>query len=450
MEIIYQTLDDAQNITNENLKKVGKYIMNETMQNIYESYINYNSKIEEYRELKVDTSLEQEIKSNFKSLMESISDYLGIIYSNYIENKNEIIIEINKKIDGNLVFTENFNKELNAENKIKITQSSFDNISNIIESLKNYTKDISSNILQKSRNQVINNKRKLQEYQNSYYIKAALNDFKIVYNSMKDKIINIKQYIDLTSSYHLFFSKMITGIRDISSYINHTYTYLNEISNSTKLDDYFSNIETQVETIRNLSNEFLVNESLIIDNTLHLLRYGIIKIYSDIENDLLKDVDFALKTLFSEILNKEPKNETKKGTYEKIDISVKNETAFTEVFGNITDINYNYNYSFNFYNDSIILGIFLNASVNGITEEKVDIMSEIFNGTFGNGLIGLRVNYSLYDERAYAFAFVNHSKCYYDSSLKFEPIYYSIFKDLNEYNVKKVTNSTYIEIEKKY
>ena len=181
-----------------------------------------------------------------------------------------------------------------------------------------------------------------------------------------------------------------------------------------------------------------------------MLRYGIIKIYSDIENDLLKDVDFALKTLFSEILNKEPKNETKKGTYEKIDISVKNETAFTEVFGNITDINYNYNYSFNFYNDSIILGIFLNASVNGITEEKVDIMSEIFNGTFGNGLIGLRVNYSLYDERAYAFAFVNHSKCYYDSSLKFEPIYYSIFKDLNEYNVKKVTNSTYIEIEKKY
>ena len=71
-------------------------------------------------------------------------------------------------------------------------------------------------------------------------------------------------------------------------------------------------------------------------------------------------------------MNEESKKENKiikNGTYENVDISIKNASAFTEINGILTDINFNYNYSFTFYNDSILLGIFLNASVNGYTEQ---------------------------------------------------------------------------------
>ena len=73
-------------------------------------------------------------------------------------------------------------------------------------------------------------------------------------------------------------------------------------------------------------------------------------------------------------------------------------------------------------------------------------MTETLNGTFGNGAIGLMVNYSLYDEKAYAFAYVEHSKCYYDSSFKSD----YIFKDLSGDVIRKSTKPIYLEIEKKY
>ena len=148
-------------------------------------------------------------------------------------------------------------------------------------------------------------------------------------------------------------------------------------------------------------------------------------------------------------MNEESKKENKiiqNGTYENVDISIKNASALTEINGILTDINFNYNYSFTFYNDSILLEIFLNASVNGYTEQKYDIMTETLNGTFGNGSIGLMVNYSLYDEKAYAFAYVEHSKCYYDSSFKSD----YIFKNLSGDVIRKSTKPIYLEIEKKY
>ena len=75
-------------------------------------------------------------------------------------------------------------------------------------------------------------------------------------------------------------------------------------------------------------------------------------------------------------------------------------------------------FSFDSTNDTILFEGNISANADGNINNEIDIFSEKINGTLGNGVIGIKVNYSVYDEKAYATAYAKLNQTYYDTLIQ--------------------------------
>jgi hypothetical protein len=246
-------------------------------------------------------------------------------------------------------------------------------------------------------------------------------------------------------------------INDITSYINSTYTYLKYISSIdiTELDNYFTNIENDAEEIKILTLQFLRNETLLIDKIKTLIKSNFTQIYPNEEKKLKEDVDEVLNTLIPSKLKKlEKKSITYNGKYEDLNITSTYENdnyIISKSFGEIKDINYKSHFIFD-YNEVeklIIFNATLNVTANSKFKTQIDFINEILEGSFVDGELGLNINYSLYDEKAYVRSYAKQNNSTYTSALEIDEEFTDFFPYSNNFTVTKVLPPVNVIVEKK-
>ena len=460
LAIIYNHLDELQKNTTNIVNKLNSFQVDESMKNINNIYNTYDNEIEKHKILKIDEETDKNIKGNITSLMTSINDQLDPMYKSFNEKIEEGKNAIEETIKKEIKFAENFEKNLDSKNKINNSKNSYENISSIVNSVLTYSQNLFSNFVQKAKDQSATEEvenpiklRNLEEF-NHYLINGALEEFKNVYETFSKKILQIKEYIELSSSRNNFISKTNSEINDIESYINSTYLYLNKTYPSEELDNYFSNINDDVESIKILSNQFLRNESLIIDKIMYLIRDNITQIYPSIKDDFRKDVEDALKELIPIALKKINKIENRReNNFNDIEISSENNEILSKITGKVNNISYSSYFSFDSTNDTILFEGNISANADGNINNEIDIFSEKINGTLGNGVIGIKVNYSVYDEKAYATAYAKLNQTYYDTSFSLDQNYEGLnyFEGLDNNDIIKRTSVPFeMEYQKQY
>jgi hypothetical protein len=218
------------------------------------------------------------MKGNISSLMNEIANKLNDVSEYYFIRIEEVKNEINTTIENNLNFIDNFIEKLDLENRINNTQKAYNNIILINNQVKNYTLNLFDNLTNEintvteeqrneTKNELENSGRRLTEKYKIYHIDGLFNQLEKAYRRFSKNVSNIKEYIDLSSEYNIFFNKINDDINHITSHINSTYTYLKYIYPISQIDDYFINIENITETIKLRSFQFLINETIYITKT---------------------------------------------------------------------------------------------------------------------------------------------------------------------------------------
>ena len=243
-------------------------------------------------------------------------------------------------------------------------------------------------------------------------------------------------------------------VNDISSYINSTYTYLKYISpvDTIELDNYFTIIENDAEDIKILTLQYLRNETKLIDKTQTLIKNNFTQIYPNVKIKLNKDITTYLDNKIPQILKKLSKiNQTyNESKYNNIELASKYENEnyfFSKSNGTIKDINYLSTFSFDLENNSIIFNGTLNVSANIIFNTEFEYINETLKGPIVDGELGLNINYSLYDEKAYVKAYAKQKQFNYSSQIAFDERINSNFVNITVYNVVPDFN---IVLEKKF
>jgi hypothetical protein len=382
--------------------------------------------------LKIDENNDKNIKDNIRFLMTLISEKLYKCSEIYFIKFEELKVIITEQIERNLDFKANFIKNLDSDNRIENTSDLYENLLLIMENIKAYSLNLFSNFSNEMnnvseeereiqrKNEENKGMRRLNEYK-IYYIDGFLKELEEVYNDYGIKISNVKEYIDLSSEYNNFRTKMIDEINGLTSYINSTYIYLKHIYDGNKLNEYFSNIEDQAEEIKILAYQFLRNQSFIIDKTIQLLKKDTLELYPNVKNELKHIIEITINNLIP--LKMKDFKELKGSNTSKYNITFNSENNIGNYFvnsgskGNIEG-NYITNYSINYdMNEGLIIfNTILNSTAKGNINSQIDFINEEFKGVLGDGEIGLNVNYSLYDEKSYIEAYAKQNTINYNSS----------------------------------
>ena len=432
LELIYEHLDTTQTDINNILNNYNIFKIDESMINILNIYNRYSDDIENNKLLKIDENNDKNIKDNIRFLMTLISEKLYKCSEIYFIKFEELKVIITEQIERNLDFKNDFIKNLDSDNRIENTRDLYENLLLIMKDIKTYSLNLFSNFSNemnnvseeereiKRKNEENKGMRRLNEYK-IYYIDGFLKELEEVYNDYGIKISNVKEYIDLSSEYNNFRTKMIDEINGLTSYINSTYIYLKHIYDGNKLNEYFSNIEDQAEEIKILAYQFLRNQSFIIDKTIQLLRKDTLELYPNVKNELKHNIEIILNNLIP--LKMEDFKELERSDTSKYNITLNSENNIGNYFinsgskGNIEG-NYITNYSINYdMNEGLIIfNAILNSTAKGNINSQIDFINEEFKGVLGDGEIGLNVNYSLYDEKSYIEAYAKQNTINYNSS----------------------------------
>jgi hypothetical protein len=333
------------------------------MINILSLYNNYYDNIENYKNLKINENDDNRMKGNISLLMNEIANKLNDVSEYYFIKIEEVKNEINTKIEKNLNFKDNFIEKLDAENRINNTQKAYNNLNLIKEYVlqftlnlfNNFTNEI-DNITENQRNEkkkeLDNAFRRLTEY-DIYYINGKLKPLQESYENFTYQINTIQEYIDLSSAYNNFFSKIMDEVNEISSYINSTYIYLKYIyPDLSKLDNYFSNIENITEDMKILTLQYLRNETYLIDKTKVLIKNNLTQIYPHMSITFNNQINNFLNKKIPLILRKLEKiNEINSSKFNDINLTSKYENVnylFSKLDGKIKDINYFSSFSFDY------------------------------------------------------------------------------------------------------
>ena len=451
---IYDNLDETQEITNDILANFSYFKNDETMKNILLFYNEYNNNIKKYKFLKIDENNDNKIKENLIILMNEINNELIKVSEFYFSKIEETKNEINKEIDKNSDFKSNFIKNLNAENKIKNTVNAYEKINSIKENVISIFTNIFKNLTNINEKEKGIENRRLAEF-NIDNINGLLEELEKAYDEFSNKIKGIKELFDLSNENNKFSSKILKDISDISSHINSIYTYLRYIYPNSKLDDYFLNIENNIEDIKILFLQFLRNETLIIEKTTNLINNNLTQIYKNMRNKLKNKITDSLAQSIPPILKKLKKiNQENNSESENITIISKYEyenELLSKLYGMIKDIKYLSNFSFDYdlENKLITFNGTINVTANGVFNTEIDFIKEKLEGSFIDSELGLNINYSLYDKRAYIKAYVKQNNATYNSFLEIKEGFSDIFPFFNNITIEKILFPVNIVIEKK-
>jgi hypothetical protein len=140
------------------------------------------------------------------------------------------------------------------------------------------------------------------------------------------------------------------------------------------------------------------------------------------------------------LLNLVKINTNNKSQFNDIQISSKFESEnylFSKSNGTIKDINYLSAFSLDYdsENNLIIFNGILNVNADIIFNTQFEYINETLKGPIVDGELGLNINYSLYDERAYVRAYVKQNQFNYSSQLQFDEIINSNLGNITVYNV---------------
>jgi len=201
--------------------------------------------------------------------------------------------------------------------------------------------------------------------------------------------------------------------------------------------------------------QFLRNETVLIDKIKTLIKENFTQIYPNQEKKLKEDVDEVLNQKIPLILKKlDKKNNTYHGQYEDLNITSTYENdnyIISKSFGEIKDINYKSHFIFD-YNEVeklIIFNATLNVTANSKFKTQIDFINEILEGSFVDGELGLNINYSLYDEKAYVRSYAKQNNSTYTSALEIDEEFTDFFPYSNNFTVTKVLPPVNVIVEKK-
>ena len=415
---LYETLDNINNQLISNLKQFTIYNVEGSVQNLLNSLNDLNNSINE-KENNISSIIENDINSFHEIFYNEFTNNFSKINEIYQNEKNKANSELQKELQ--------YFGISNISSIISSTNNSYFNIMNILE--KNIIQKTNDSLSNFDELDVINlNLRRATEYNNKI-IDNQIRNYISIYKNFGSDILNNETYNSLSTIYNNFSDVIIEDIHNYSKLLKTIYQFecYKDFEQITYLYDLFG------------------NETIIFTKTIENIKNEINNMYKNVEEILTKKIDQAFDSIpkILKLLTEQNRTQSSKTIENFINYSdndIINNMITTLIIQNITYKN-GYSIYYDKNNNNLCINLKVNANAFLDVNNTIDFITQRINGELGNAIIGLNINYSIYNDSTNVEAYFNQKKSNYSSSIIINNNFFNLTK--NNYNLLYYTPELY-------
>jgi hypothetical protein len=205
----------------------------------------------------------------------------------------------------------------------------------------------------------------------------------------------------LLGKYYVFKSTITNGITQITNPLTNTLIKLNTFLTPDKLNTFRSRVLSEINSIISISNNHLQQVTHIMDINIHSLQLKPQETF----NQLQYECEYLLNTLIRNSVDTIVKQVQPTEQYGVKEFNEKFKWKIPLVISSFTFegvFKFNVQYGFKFYYDNmgLFINVFANVNVNtdaksGMSSTGIFKLFSGFDGTLGNGVVGVEPEYSL-------------------------------------------------------
>ena len=335
---------------------------------------------------------------------QKIYQTINVIINSYHNIDSDKSSQIQTLLDNFKNYSEIVINNLNSETITKETQKILDSLKNMIETemtnyLLNSFKDLDLLItnnntidltLKKENNNIGRNLVDLKINK----IEEALNMYKKDYLKKTSQLNSSTEIVNLQKEYSNFKSILTYSINNVGNPITNYLDVLKGYLNQSQLSSFSNLLNKQLEIMKTNANNFITNESTIIDESLKLVKNILPELFNSNKDAFKSSIDTSLLKLYDIILPN-VNNVDKSDSQTKNDINVGNYNAILpgnvqHTFNNLVKSLNNQNIIKLIYNNDYTFSVIMSTS--NVVKLRASFSSTYVNGGFDGTVADIKIS----------------------------------------------------------
>ena len=359
-----------------------------------------------------------------ENIFNSILPYFDNIFSSDNDVDKEKINNVKNVLDSFENYNIQLKELLKSEENIESSKNAFDNINNLKTEIKNNILEDFSNLEQiilndsKTFNLDLNDENESNRNLNEVdipNINTALNLYEKNYNYLSNNLKNLNEILILQNEYQSFIDLINFSIGNLTNPFHQFLLLVKNDLTEEQFTNFNSSLYNQSDDMINQAEDYLKNESEIIDSILNILSNDYQEIYNNIKTEIKSKVDTSILYIYDIIFNNvkeidyfDNDNEENIAKYSYTTFNTDNFVNFTSQISKIEFDNKMKLYYGNDYKFYIILSVHnkinmsliyetssIKTSLNGIISDTEININSIHD--FKNEKMNLTIDYNKYE-----------------------------------------------------